>query len=63
MTENKVPDKPDVNEAVFVKALVESGQAAKADASGRLPPGATHEIIGHDSAGVPLVVRRRMSAF
>lgn len=64
MTKDKSPPEAKSDDATaFVKALVATGQAAKADAAGRLPPGATHEIVGHDAAGLPLVVRRRMSAF
>jgi hypothetical protein len=47
----------------FVKGLVERGEAAKPDATGKLPPGATHEIVGETETGLPIVVRRRFSAF
>jgi len=47
----------------FVKGLVDRGEAAKADAEGKLPPGATHEIVGHTETGLPIVVRRRFSAY
>jgi len=47
----------------FVKGLVERGEAAKPDASGQLPPGATHEIVGATETGLPIVVRRRFSAY
>lgn len=47
----------------FVKGLVDRGEAAKADASGKLPPGATHEIVGETETGLPIVVRRRFSAY
>ena len=46
----------------FVKGLVDRGEAAKADGEGKLPPGATHEIVGHTEKGLPIVVRRRFSA-
>ena len=46
----------------FVKGLVERGEAARADADGKLPPGATHEIVGETETGLPVVVRRRFSA-
>ena len=47
----------------FVRGLVERGEAAKPDGSGKLPPGATHEIVGETETGLPIVVRRRFSAY
>ena len=47
----------------FIKGLVANGQAAKAKPDGTLPPGATHEIVGMGAAGLPIVKRRRFSAF
>jgi hypothetical protein len=41
--------------------VIERGEAAEADDKGRLPPGATHEIIGHDDDGRPILKRRRFS--
>ena len=46
----------------FVKGLVARGEAARADAKGNLPRGATHEIVGETESGLPIVVRRRFSA-
>jgi hypothetical protein len=46
----------------FVKGLVARGEAARADAKGNLPSGATHEIVGEAENGLPIVVRRRFSA-
>jgi hypothetical protein len=46
----------------FVRGLMARGEAARADAQGRLPPGATHEILGVTADGLPIVVRRRFSA-
>jgi hypothetical protein len=46
-----------------VKGLVDRGEAAKADGEGKLPPGATHEIVGQTETGLPIVVRRRFSAY
>jgi hypothetical protein len=43
----------------FVRGLVARGQAARADASGNLPPGVTHEIVGETAAGEPILRRRR----
>lgn len=31
------------------------------DERGELPEGATHQIVGHDAEGVPIVKRRRFS--
>jgi hypothetical protein len=42
-----------------VRGLVARGQAVRADASGNLPPGATHEIVGETQEGVPILRRRR----
>ncbi len=60
MTERKSdPCKPTPEQA-FVDGLIARGQAAKA-VDGKLPPGATHEIVGEDDQGRPIVVRRRFS--
>lgn len=47
----------------FERGIIERGEAAVADEYGRLPPGATHEIIGHDAAGRPILKRRRFSMY
>jgi hypothetical protein len=47
-------------EAAFNEALIASGEAARPDQEGKLPPGATHEIV-EDQAGNVRVVRRRFS--
>jgi len=63
----KKPDKdelivPETAEAIdFVKALVARGEAAKVNADGTLPPGATHEIVGLTKKGLPILRRRRYS--
>lgn len=49
-------------ERAFVESLVASGQAAKRDSQGRLPPGVTHEIV-EDAHGEVRAVRRRFSAY
>ena len=55
---------PDSDENIaFIKGLVANGQAAKARPDGSMPPGATHEIVGEASSGLPVVKRRRFSAF
>ena len=48
-------------EAAFQRGLIERGEAAQVDENGRLPPGATHEIVGHDAEGRPVLKRRRFS--
>ena len=53
-------DKTAAQEA-FERGVLERGEAAPADAQGRLPPGVTHEIIGHDAEGRPILRRRRFS--
>jgi hypothetical protein len=47
----------------FVKGLVDRGEAARPGADGKLPPGATHEIVGETETGLPIVIRRRFSAY
>ena len=47
-------------EAAFNEALIASGDAARPDEDGKLPPGATPEIV-EDQAGNVRVVRRRFS--
>jgi hypothetical protein len=47
----------------FERGILDGGEAAVADKHGKLPPGATHEIVGHDAAGRPILKRRRFSAF
>jgi hypothetical protein len=49
-------------EEAFVSGLIERGEAAKV-VDGKLPPGATHEIVEERPGRVPKVVRRRFSAF
>lgn len=46
----------------YVKGLLTRGEAAP-EVDGKLPPGATHAIVGTDEAGNPVVKRRRFSAF
>lgn len=47
----------------YASDLVLRGEAAPPDASGNLPSGATHEIVGKTATGAPVVRRRRYSAF
>jgi hypothetical protein len=45
----------------YERGLIERGEAAPADEHGKLPPGATHEIVGYDNSGKPILKRRRFS--
>ena len=53
----------------FVRDVVTRGEAAKPDAAGKLPPGATHEVVKPRRGGkgaaadLPVVKRRRFSTF
>jgi hypothetical protein len=53
---------PDTAESqAYVRGVVQRGEAARPDKDGKLPRGATHEIVGHhDASGLPILVRRRM---
>jgi hypothetical protein len=45
------------------RELIERGEAAKPDAEGKLPPGATHEIVEDEPGKPPKVKRRRFSLY
>jgi hypothetical protein len=47
----------------FERGIIERGEAAVADEKGRLPAGVTHEIVGYNAVGRPILKRRRFSAF
>jgi len=49
-------------ERAFVAGLIARGEAARPDAEGNLPPGATHELV-EDGDGQVTVRRRRFTAF
>jgi hypothetical protein len=53
------PDEIKTAQRHFALSLVARGQAVPKGTP--LPPGATHEIIGYDSDGTPLVQRKRFS--
>lgn len=53
----------DPGTASFVKSLVERGEAARPGPDGNLPSGATHEIVGETTAGLPILRRRRFRSF
>ncbi len=55
------PDDPQT--AAFIRTLMINGQAAELAPDGKLPPGATHEIVGMSDSGLPIVRRRRFAAF
>ena len=57
------PERQQKAKEVFERGILERGEAAAADENGKLPPGVTHEIVGHDAAGRPILKRRRFSAF
>ena len=48
-------------QATCQRGLIERGEAAPVDEKGQLPAGATHEIVGHDPEGQPILKRRRFS--
>ena len=48
-------------ECAFVEGLVARGEAVETRPGQPLPRNATHEIVGRDKAGQPVVVRRRFS--
>jgi hypothetical protein len=52
---------PNKADAAFQRGLIERGEAAPVDQKGQLPPGATHEVVGYDTAGQPVLKRRRFS--
>ncbi len=49
-------------EAAFVAGLIARGEAARSDEDGKLPAGATHELV-EDDQGRTVARRRRFSAF
>lgn len=53
---------PTKEEELFVRGLLERGEAAKLE-DGELPPGATHEIVEEKEGELPKVKRRRFSAY
>ena len=47
----------------FTRGILIRGEAARPDEGGNLPSGATHEIVGEDEEGLPVIERKRYSAF
>ena len=62
-TSGSDPERQQKAKEAFERGILERGEAAVADEHGKLPPGVTHEIVGHDAAGRPILKRRRFSAF
>ena len=58
----EVPEQVEDAERAFVAGLIARGEAAPADKHGRLPAGATHELV-EDDEGHVTARRRRFSAF
>jgi len=55
---------PDSDEKkAFIKGLLDNHQAARPLPDGSLPPGATHESGGEGENGLPIVKRKRFSAY
>jgi hypothetical protein len=48
-------------EEAFIRGVMERGEAAKPDRDGKLPSGATHEIVEEVEGGLPKIRRRRFS--
>jgi hypothetical protein len=48
-------------EKSFVEDAITRGDAVEPDEDGRLPPGATHEIVPGEEGDPPEIVRRRFS--
>lgn len=53
------PDEIKAAQKHFALSLVARGQAVPKGTP--LPPGATHEIVGYDEEGTPIVERKRFS--
>jgi hypothetical protein len=63
-TESDEPRELTPEEQRYIDDLVTRGEAADPDEQGRLPPGATHEIVERAPDGRVLrVARRRMSPY
>ena len=58
----KAPAARKKDQDAFEESLLAHGQAAKPNADGTLPPGATHEITVAEN-GTKKIVRRRFSTF
>jgi hypothetical protein len=53
----------DAAERKFVEDTLIRGEAAEADAEGKLPPDATHEIVEEHEGELPTIRRKRFKAF
>lgn len=47
-------------ESAHVESLISTGEAAEVDSEGKLPPGATHELVKTEGEE-PKVIRKRFS--
>lgn len=62
--ENDRAEHESVDQDRFVDDLVSRGEAVPKRAPGeKMPSGTTHEIVGKDENGKPIVKRNRFSAF
>lgn len=61
-SENKYTDEEKEKRAAehFIKGVLDRGEAAKSQ-NGKLPPGATHEIMETKEGELPKIRRRRFS--
>ena len=53
------PEKAKAAKRKFERGVIARGEAVPAGKP--LPPGATHEIVGTDAEGVPILKRKRFS--
>ncbi len=54
------PDEEAAAQEAYIRGLIARGEAAKA-VDGKLPPGATHEIVEDEPGKPPKIVRRRFA--
>lgn len=53
---------PNIAQA-YIRGVLDRSEAALPDLRGELPPGATHEIVGHKPDGLPELRERKKSIF
>ena len=61
-TEKIGDEEKTADEVLYVRGVLIRGEAARAK-DGELPPGATHEIVEEPEDDLPVIQRRRFSAF
>jgi len=59
--ETPSPEREALERKTFLEGLIARGEAVAVPEGAPLPPGATHEIVGHTDDGQPVVRRRRFS--